>query len=99
MCKISSMTGALCLLLAAAGPARADEKADVQALLDRAIKAGGGEANLKKLQAQVWKFKGKLHDSGLDVSGESSFQAPDRMHSILVFDDGQGQKTKVISVL
>jgi hypothetical protein len=99
MRTISSLAGVLCVLAAAAGLARADDKADAQALLDRAIKAAGGEANLKKFQGSVSKGKGTLHEGGFKVTGEWYFQAPDRVRSVYEFDDGQGQKIKVLSVV
>lgn len=56
---------ALAILFAAtaAGPLRADEK-DPTAILDKAIKAAGGEENLKKLDAMSWKAKGTLTING-----------------------------------
>jgi hypothetical protein len=91
--------GVCCVVLAAAVPARADDQADAQALLDRAIKAGGGEANLSKSFNATWKSKGKLHDSGLTFTSEEFFQAPDRLREVVVYEDGQGQKTKILSIL
>jgi hypothetical protein len=56
---------ALAILFAtsAAGPARADEK-DPNAILDKAIKAMGGEEKLKKLDAWTVKTKGTISVNG-----------------------------------
>ena len=51
---------AILFVTAAAGPARADEK-DPNAILDKAIKAVGGEEKLKKLDAMTWKTKAYDH--------------------------------------
>src|SRR5262245_5804280 len=69
------------LILTAANAVRADEQADLKALLDKAIKAHGGEEKLTKYQASTSKIKGKVHVMGmdLDVAGEVSVQLPDRM--------------------
>jgi hypothetical protein len=56
---------ALAILFAAtaAGPVRADEK-DPTAILDKAIKAAGGEEKLKKLDAMSWKTNGAITFNG-----------------------------------
>jgi hypothetical protein len=68
------------LLLAAAGPARADDQADMRALVDKAIKAAGGQAKLKKLAAMTWKAKGTAHVDNRDIelTMEASMQGPDQ---------------------
>jgi hypothetical protein len=56
---------AMAILFAAtaAGPVRADEK-DPTAILDKAIKAVGGEEKLKKLDAMSWKANGAITFNG-----------------------------------
>jgi hypothetical protein len=55
---------AVCLLLVVYSPAWADDQADMKAVVDKAIKAAGGEAKLKKLKAVTWKAKGTVsHDN------------------------------------
>jgi hypothetical protein len=93
----SVLAGALYLFLGATCVVWADEKADVQALIDRVIKAGGGEANLNKYQGQIWKATGKHHETGLTFTGEFSCQLPDRSRDEIVWDD-QGTKIKLIAV-
>ena len=61
------------LILAPANPARADEATN--AVLDKAIKALGGEDKLGKLEAFSWKSKGKITINDNDneiIHGESS---------------------------
>jgi hypothetical protein len=58
--------GAFFAITIAAGPAttaRADDK-DPQAVLDKAIKALGGEEKLKKAEAISWKTKGTINFGG-----------------------------------
>jgi hypothetical protein len=61
------LIGAVFALFLAAGPAaivaRADDK-DPQAVLDKAIKAVGGEEKLKKAEAISWKTKGTINFGG-----------------------------------
>jgi hypothetical protein len=59
---------ALCLVLAGVDPVRADDQAEARALIDRAIKAAGGEANLAKLKAFTCKGKGKATADNQEVS-------------------------------
>jgi hypothetical protein len=56
------------LLLTAEVPVRADNPADVKAILDQAIKAMGGEANLTKYKAATWKGKGKINIMGTEIA-------------------------------
>ena len=42
------------------GSARADDAKDPQAILDKAIKALGGEEKLSKVKAASWKAKGTI---------------------------------------
>jgi hypothetical protein len=78
--------------LGLAGLARADERADAEALIDKGIKALGGEANLTKFKAATWKCKGKLHrgDGTADFSGEWALQSPDQVRIALEVTDKQG---------
>ena len=52
------------VLFAATNPARADEQ-DAKAILDKAIKALGGEEKLKKASVYSWNAKGKVTVGGL----------------------------------
>src|SRR5262245_16514322 len=68
-------------LTLAAGSARADDKADAKAVVDKGIKAAGGEDNLAKFKARTFKGKGKFYGmgEGIDYTGDWSVQRPDKM--------------------
>jgi hypothetical protein len=72
---------AAALVLAVAAPARADEQADAKAILDKAIKAHGGEEALTKFKVNVIKAKGKYYGmgAGIDYTNEMITQRPDRL--------------------
>jgi hypothetical protein len=59
-------------LIAAETPIRADQDADTKAILDKVIKALGGEENIAKYKAASWKAKGQLHfgKQPLEFTGE-----------------------------
>ncbi len=69
------------LILARAGTAWADEQADLKALIDKAIKVAGGEANLARFQTYVFKGKGTFYGmgNGIDYTGEWTIQMPGKM--------------------
>jgi hypothetical protein len=79
---------AVVLALAAAGPARAEEKADCKAIIAKAIKAAGGEEKLAKIKAYTVKMKGKYYGmgEGFPYTGELAVQLPDK-HRIQI--DGE----------
>jgi hypothetical protein len=58
---------ALGLPLLAFCPVRADDQADMKVVVDKAIKAAGGEAKLKKLKAMTWKAKGTFTEGNRDI--------------------------------
>jgi hypothetical protein len=64
-----------------AGPVRADQDQDVQAVLNKAIKALGGEENLGKLKAATWKYKGNFFIEGNanKFSGQTTIQGTDHL--------------------
>jgi hypothetical protein len=88
------------LMLSATGPARTADKEDTQAILDKAIKALGGEKNLAKVKAATWKTKGKIYfmDNENPFTTESSYQAPDRYRSMFEGDFG-GNTIKAVAVV
>ena len=63
------------------GAACADEQADARAIIDKAIKAAGGEENLAKYKAETFKGKGKYYGmgAGMDYTGDWTVQHPDKM--------------------
>jgi len=59
------------VVLVLTGPVRADDQADIKAVIEQAVKAHGGEANLTKYKASTWKAKGKIEVmGGIDFTGE-----------------------------
>jgi hypothetical protein len=96
------ITGALVLAAAvclSASPVRGHE-AQAEAILDKAIKALGGEERLSKAQAATWKARGKITIEGHDneVNTEATVQGLDRFHSVFEGEFG-GNKVKGESVL
>ncbi|MGO9599896.1 MAG: hypothetical protein ACLP7Q_18050 [Isosphaeraceae bacterium] len=83
----------------AAMPVRGDE-AQAKAILDKAIKALGGQEKLSKAEAATWKAKAKITIEGNDseVSTEATVQGLDHFHSVFEGDLG-GNKVKGESVL
>ena len=87
-------------LFAVGAPARADDAADARALVEKAVKAHGGQETLDKLPASVTKFKGTFHGmgEGIPMTGELSAQGPDKQRVDLEIEAG-GQKFPVLIVL
>ncbi len=81
------------------GAARADDK-DVQAVLDKGIKALGGEEKLGKVKAAAWKAKGKISFGGNDndFTNQTTVQGLDHFRSEFEADFG-GNKLQGVTVL
>jgi hypothetical protein len=90
---------ATALLSAFGAPARADDKG-VNAILDKAIEALGGEAKLGKLKAFTWKTKGTVTIAGNDseFTGQATAQGLDRYRSEFEADFN-GAKVKGLTVI
>jgi hypothetical protein len=88
------------LALGLPGPGRAQEDAGVRALLDRAIKAHGGEAQLKRFKAYTANLKGTIHIQGMDIpfTGEIATQGDRQQRIIIEFAVGN-EKFRVTHVL
>jgi hypothetical protein len=67
-------------ILAVTAPTRADDAADARALVEKAVKAHGGQDKLDKLPGHTLKFKGKFHGMGqaIDMTGEVASQGNDK---------------------
>jgi hypothetical protein len=78
------------LVLAATLTARADDSAAARALVDKAVKAQGGQARLAKLPAFTVKLKGKFHGQGQAVAftGELAAEGRDRQKFVLEAEGG-----------
>jgi outer membrane lipoprotein-sorting protein len=88
---------AVALAVVAAGAARAEkkeEKTDCKAVIEKAIKAAGGEEKLAKAKAFTFKMKGKFYGmgEGIDYTGEVAIQLPDKSR---VKIDGEIDNKKV----
>lgn len=80
--------------------ARAADDKDCKAVLDKAIKALGGEENLSKVKAATWKNKGKITFNGEDheFTSTATVQGLDQYRSEFEGDFG-GNKVKAATVL
>ncbi len=58
----------VCLHFAFLGALRAEEKDEAKAVVDKALKAMGGEAKVAKLKAGTWKAKLTASEGGKDIS-------------------------------
>jgi hypothetical protein len=97
------LLGAVLMALLVVGPSRpgraADDK-DVQAVLDKAIKAMGGAEKLGALKAVTWKAKGKITfgDSDNEFTMTTTVQGLDHSRSEFEGEFG-GNKIMGVSVL
>src|SRR5579864_1347099 len=80
-------------------PVRADDK-DAHAVLDKAIKALGGEEKLGKVEAATWKGRGKVTINGDDnpFSIQTTMQGLDRVRTEFE-GEFNGNAVKVVTVL
>lgn len=72
---------ALAALSFLSSPLRADDAADAKAIIEKAIKARGGEP----VTAMTWKEKGKFTGGGFEVPYDSewAFQGPDKYRFVM----------------
>jgi outer membrane lipoprotein-sorting protein len=79
---------------------RAADATDTNAILNKAIKALGGEEKLSKIKAASWKTKGTITFGGNDneVATESTLQRPDHCRREFEGDFG-GNKLKGVFIL
>jgi hypothetical protein len=91
---------ALALLLTAAFALRAADQDDAKAIIDKAIKARGGEEKLAKLKAVTIRFKGTLHGAGGDVPFTAELVTQGSDQSRLALDgEVNGMKFTFVQVL
>lgn len=80
---IAAPAASALLVAGLVGPSRADD-ADAKAveIIDKAVKALGGEEKLSKIQAATWSSEGKLILNGADNPFKThvTFQGDDRVH-------------------
>lgn len=86
-----------CLCSVPVGPAHA--QGDARAILDKAIKAHGGEEKLLELKAGRFKTKGKLAvGGGVEFTQEAAYQLPDKVREEVTLNVN-GQQVKVVTVI
>lgn len=87
-------------VLVACGGARAEGDKDVGAVLDKGIKALGGEEKLKGLTAAAWKTKGKIYLGGEanEFSGRTTVKGLDHVRQEFEGEFG-GNKVQGVTVL
>jgi hypothetical protein len=99
MRRFLSAALAIVFVLASASLVRADDK-DPNAVLDKAIKAIGGEEKLKKVDAIAWKSKVAITFNGNsnDYTSHATAQGLDHYRAELEGEFG-GNRSKVVTVL
>jgi hypothetical protein len=100
MTRIIGPALAVALVFALSGPGRTADAADTNAILNKAIKAMGGEEKLSKVKAATWKSKGTISFGGNDndVSTEWTVQGLDHFRREFEGDFG-GNKVQGAFVL
>jgi hypothetical protein len=88
------------LAYATVAPARADEGQGTSAILDKALRALGGEERLGKVKAATWRARGKIRIEGKDrdFTSESAVQGLDQFREEMV-TELLGRKDKAVAVL
>ena len=86
-------------VLSLSASARAADDKDAKAILDKGIKALGGEENLSKVKAASWKTQGKLTINGEDndFTSSATLQGLDHFRSEFEGEFG-GNKIKAMTV-
>lgn len=101
---ISSMRRLLQLMLAVGLASGVSQRAcaddESKAVLEKGIKALGGEAKLVKLRAGRSKTKGNLEINGSTIpfTGDSTMQLPDRLKIVMQLD-ANGQEIRIVQVV
>ena len=100
MTRLIGAVLAMAFVSALVGPVRAADPTDTNAILNKAIKALGGEEKLSKVKAASWKTKGIITFGGNDneITTESTVQGLDHFRREFEGDFG-GNKIKGVTVL
>jgi hypothetical protein len=87
-------------LFAFGAPARADDAADAKAIIEKAVKAHGGQANLDKFPGTTIAMKGKVHimEMAIPFSGEVTTLGPDKLKLDIEVEAG-GMKFRIVNVV
>jgi hypothetical protein len=98
MRTLLALSAVACLVIAPS--TRADEKADLLKVIDKAIKAHSADKGPKDKKATTFKIKGAVHTMGMDLefTGEYQTQEPDKLRTVQELTV-MGQEIKVVTVL
>jgi hypothetical protein len=88
------------LVLLVPSAMRGDDDGAARAIIDKAIKAVGPEEKIAKLKAVTIKFKGKIHQMGMEIpfAGETTFQGADQT-KVQIGIEVNGQRLPVSHIL
>ncbi|HJZ93647.1 MAG TPA: hypothetical protein VKE40_22420 [Gemmataceae bacterium] len=91
----------LAILFIATGQSRGNDATEAKALLDRAIKAAGGEAVLAKFKAARFKSKGILYvgDEKVSLTSDWTYQRFDQLRSTVVLEKSDGKRLEITEVV
>src|SRR5262249_53313597 len=91
---------AVMLVAGLSGPARAADDKDANSILDKAIKALGGEEKLSAVKAATWKAKGTINFGGMEseFTSQSTVQGLDHYRGEFE-GEFMGNKFKGVTVL
>jgi hypothetical protein len=83
-----------------ASPARADDAAEARAIIDKAVRAVGGEAKLAAAGAYTQKVSGKFHGPAgvIAFTGEWAVSLPDRLRQV-TDSTSDGMKFRAVRVI
>ena len=100
MRRIIGQAVLLALVMATSAPTRADEGRATNAVLDKAVRALGGEEKLSQVKAATWRARGKIRVEGKDrdFTSEAAVQGLDQFREELVTEI-LGRKEKAVAVL
>jgi hypothetical protein len=100
MTRLIGAFGVLALVIGFGGPVSAAGAEDANAVLDKAIKALGGEAQLAKAKTASWKTKGTIAIMGADNEITSSYTIDGLDHFRQEFEsEFGGNKIKGMTIL
>jgi hypothetical protein len=90
----------ICCPLVLTGLLRADDQADALAVVDKALKAMGGEAKVAKFKAGTWKGKATAQEGGNEIViiNEGTWQGTDKLQMEAEVTEG-GKTEKVVAVI
>ncbi len=85
MRKVLGVTLAGLLMFAGASAMRADDQADARAIIDKAMKALGGQEQLADVKAVTWKEKGTYYGRGKGepYTGTFAVEKPDKFRMVI----------------